>query len=158
MYKMYHVLGVHIDAESSIRNMDDATLLTLIGTDKDSYANLGRSAVSMIEEERMTEIELIRRALEQFELHNQIMLKPLQNMVFKHNWIKCYVGVPVGQSEFDIEQGKPILVVGVQTHDILLGLNMNRAKFTDWLVDHLQTLGLGQISKDEVKYFNLSDM
>lgn len=136
--------------------LTDEKLLKMIEKDKARYLGLGRASLPLEEQDQMSEAAIVRHAIEEHKLYNQVFLDPLRQMVYMHNWIRCYVGVPVGKSEWDIDSGEPILVIGVQAPDILLGLNMNRTRFTEWFIDHMKTLGFGDIPKEDVKYFNLN--
>lgn len=158
MYKMYHLIGVPIDAKNSVDQLDDEQLMKVVERDKDRYLELGRTCIPHEEQDQMSDADMVRLAIAKYNLYNQVAVNIIRQMVYKHNWIRCYMGMPAGGSEWDIESEEQLLVVGVQAHEILLGLNMTRDKFTEWFVDHLNTLGLGSVSKNDIKYFHLVEM
>lgn len=157
MYKIYHLIGVSIDAKNSVDQLDDTQLMKVVERDKGRYLELGRTCIPHEEQDQISDADMVRLAIAKYNLYNQVAVNIIRQMVYKHNWIRCYMGMPAGGSEWDIESEEQLLVVGVQAHEILVGLNMNRTKFTDWLIDHLKTLGFGEVDREDVKYFALSE-
>jgi len=147
-----HVVGVRIDCKTIFDSLSDTDLLALVGADADTLEIRGMSYLS---EEGFERAVLCRTTIQRESLEIHYMQQYLASQVRRDNWIRTYRGTAIGKSEESCNADEEFLIIGIVTHDVLVGLNKNMKDVRVWLADHLSSYGVKSEPAD-IKYYHLT--